>query len=42
MKNLFEICKGSVVKVKAKFTSTGTAATEGEADIYLGVVRIPE
>lgn len=42
VKNLFEICKGSVVKVKAKFTSTGTAATKGEADIYLGVVRIPE
>lgn len=28
--------------VKAKFTETGTAATTGEADIYLEVVRIPE
>ena len=28
--------------VKAKFTETGTAATTGEAEIYLEVVRIPE
>lgn len=28
--------------VKAKFTETGTAATAGEAEIYLEVVRIPE
>lgn len=28
--------------VKAKYTQTGTAATAGEADIYLFVVRIPE
>lgn len=27
--------------VKAKFTSTGTDATAGSADIYLFVVRIP-
>lgn len=42
MKNIFEIRKGAPIKVKAKYTSTGTAATAGEADIYLGVVRIPE
>ena len=28
--------------VKAKFTETGTAATTGEAEIYLEVVRTPE
>ena len=27
--------------VKAKFTQTGTDATAGVADVYLGVVRIP-
>lgn len=42
MKSLFEIRKGTPVKVKAKYTSTGTAATAGKADIYLGVVRTPE
>ena len=42
MKNIFEIRKGAPIKVKAKYTSTGTAATAGEANIYLGVVRIPE
>ena len=42
MKNIFEIRKGAPIKVKAKYTSTGTAATAGETDIYLGVVRIPE
>lgn len=42
LKSLFIISKGEPVEVKAKFTSTGTAATAGEADIYLGVVRIPE
>lgn len=41
-KNLFVICNGSKVKIKAKYTQTGTAATSGEADIYLGVVRTPE
>ena len=42
MKSLFEIRKGAPVKVKVKYDSTGTAATAGEADIYLGVVRTPE
>lgn len=28
--------------VKAKYTQTGTAATSGEAEIYLFAVRIPE
>lgn len=42
MKSLFEIRKGAPVKVKVKYASTGTAATTGEADIYLGVVRTPE
>lgn len=28
-------------KIKAKYTQTGTAATTGEADVYLFVVRIP-
>lgn len=28
--------------VKAKYTQTGTAATAGEAEIYLFVVRIPD
>lgn len=42
MKNIFEIRKGAPIKVKAKYTSTGTAAMAGEANIYLGVVRIPE
>ena len=42
MKSLFEIHKGALVNVKAKYASTGTAATAGEADIYLGVVRTPE
>lgn len=32
----------SATKVKAKYTQTGTAATAGEAEIYLFVVRIPE
>ena len=41
-KNLFEIIKGEKPKIKAKFTSTGAAATAGEAEIYLNVVRIPE
>lgn len=41
-KNMFCICKGNPVKVKVKYASTGTAATAGEADIYLGVVRTPE
>ena len=41
-KNLFKIIKGEKPKIKAKFTSTGAAATAGEADIYLNVVRIPE
>ena len=35
-----EVAKGG--KVKAKFTQTGTAATAGEADIYLFAVGIPE
>lgn len=42
MKNMFKILKGAPVKVKAKYVSTGTAATAGEAEIYLGVVRTPE
>ena len=41
-KNLFKIIKGEKPKIKAKFTSTGAAATAGEAEIYLNVVRIPE
>lgn len=41
-KNLFKICKGAKTKVMAKFSSTGAAATAGEAEIYIGVVRIPE
>lgn len=41
-KNLFKIIKGEKPKIKAKFTSAGTAATAGEAEIYLNVVRIPE
>lgn len=41
-KNLFKICKGEKTKIMAKFTSTGDAATTGEAEIYLNVVRIPE
>lgn len=32
----------SATKVKAKYTQTGTAATAGDAEIYLFVVRIPE
>lgn len=42
IKHQFKICTGEPVKVKAKYTFTGTVATEGDADIYLGVVRIPE
>lgn len=32
-KNLFKICKGAKTKVMAKFSSTGAAATAGEAEI---------
>lgn len=42
IKDVFQIYKGDPVKVKAKFTATGNAATAGEADIYLYVVRTPE
>lgn len=40
-KSLFKIYKDVKPKIKAKFTSTGAAATAGEAEIYLNVVRIP-
>lgn len=40
-KNAFVQCDAKTA-VKAKFTQTGTAATAGEAEIYLFVVRIPE
>lgn len=41
-KEPFKIIKGEKTKIKAKFTSTGGAATAGKADIYLIVVRTPE
>lgn len=41
-KDMFKIRKGNKVNVRAKYTSTGDAATAGEAEIYLNVVRIPE
>ena len=41
-KNLFKVRKDAKTKIKAKYTSTGAAATAGEAEIYLNVVRIPE
>lgn len=41
VKHMFRVCKDKRVKVKAKYTFTGNAATAGSADIYLGVVRIP-
>lgn len=41
-KTMFKIYKRDPVKIVAKYAQTGTAATAGEADIYLEVVRIPE
>ena len=41
VKHMFKVCKDKKIKIMAKYTSTGTAATSGEADIYLGVVCIP-
>lgn len=41
IKNTFAESKAAT-DVKAKYTQSGTAATAGEADIYLFVVRIPE
>lgn len=41
-KTMFKMCNDGALKVRAKFTSTGTAATAGEAEIYIGLVRIPE
>lgn len=41
VKHMFKVCKNKKIKIMAKYTSSGKAATSGEADIYLGVVRIP-
>ena len=41
VKHMFKVCKDKRIKIMAKYTSSGSPATEGEADIYLGVVRIP-
>ena len=42
MKDMFKIMKKTPVQIKVKYTQSGTEAKAGKADIYLGVVRIPE